>query len=766
MTAVVALVVALSTVASPPPDPGEWLANRARTYGLGVGSTPSVGQVEVMLVWLEAATRVSPTLANAHLARHDLLTLLNRGDEALEALGQYCEFNPADEARRLARVAGQFENKQTAEDRIDYCTTQLAEGTCPASVASELHHLLAQTYGGMGDLDLARQHVREALEANAFNFAARGLLLNLMGDVPSPEAYAAHLLASISASPVQWETMRSLAHLLDTLSLHEQAGTWYGYALRACERANPGRPLPASGLIDAATSARDGGKHDLALSLCQRALEVNPDSYDASLLFIDIARRAGQTELAEGQLSRMRAQLGATEERVRLLRDGLGAGRIAWFHTYVDPDAAKALQFAELAAAATPEDTTIQLTLGLALVQAQRWEEAQQKLGPLATGPSPKQFAVWGLARALLGLGQRDAALDMLRDAEQIRRSGAAYERVVELLAEFKAPPLPPVDHSKVLAGLEAFAPEVLRFPEQPGRYLSLAAEPTDPNPRYGQPWRCRFTLTNRGPFPITLGTNLLVSGQLLVSAQVHIPDFPLIEGYLPITCASRPVLQPGEHAEVEEALEVGPLVDMGLVMAQRELAVTFTVILDPVQNAEGKWVSSLGPDLVVTTRVIRHKVDYSPAGIQALTGDLRSSDPSRRISALRTAAGLLAERLLGMRTKLDYQPRRIDKTWLTNVLHAGLSDPNPVVRARAVECLTMLAWKDELAQAVAPLLSDPHWLVRLMVVDLLATRQGPVFSPVAGRLSEQDPDPLVRRLAYLHLERLQPRPTRPPGPQ
>ncbi len=95
----------------------------------------------------------------------------------------------------------------------------------------------------------------------------------------------------------------------------------------------------------------------------------------------------------------------------------------------------------------------------------------------------------------------------------------------------------------------------------------------------------------------------------------------------------------------------------------------------------------------------------------------------------------------------------------------SDLSDPDPWVRAATLDVVPLLPWKAEYAQAVAPLLGEGHWLVRLAVIELLATQQGSVFSPVAGRLAGQDPDPLIRKLALLHLQRLQAPQLPPTGP-
>lgn len=759
------LAVALGSVgatAAAPPDAGRWLVQRARGYGFTCGSSPSVGDVELMLVWMQAAARLSPNLPEACLGQHDLLLLLGRNDEAFEVLGRYCTLHPADQRMRLAFLTGSYERLQTADDRTEFCRAQLADNSLPPAIASELHRLLANTCRGVGDMDLARQHAQAACDAYPFNFEAQDLLAELSSEGTTPSQRIGRLLASISAAPARGEPMWTLAVALDSLSMHAQAGAWYLHARRAFERTNPGNPLPLALLLDAARSARDGGDLESALSLCREAMQADPDSFDAALLLIEVARQAGHEDLAEQRVASLRVRLAETEQEVRRQPDALSAARIAWFHVDADPDTAKALEFAQLAAATAGDDPQVRRIHGLALLEAERFEEARATLGSLMAGPEPDQLAAWGLARALVALNERAAALDVLRDAEQGRRSGPAYGRIVALLDELGAAPLPMPDHSRIVAQLAAFVPDVLDFPDRPGRYVKLTAELIDPRPRFGQPWRCQVTLANTATFPITIGEGQMVNGQFLASARVNAPGTEPLEGYLPIPFALVPVLNPGERLTVEETLDVGPLAEIALTMAQRDLEVEFTFILDPVADADRHWSSRLSLDSVASVRLVRPGVEYTASGFGAVMQDLGDADCALRLRGLRTVAGLLAERLLAMRQKLEYTPARIDKKGLEALLQSGLTDPEPVVRAGLLDCLALLPFKEEQASLIAPLLSDNHWLVRLVAVDFLATRQGAVFSPVAERLADGDPDALVRQLARLHLHRLEAEQRRP----
>ena len=92
----------------------------------------------------------------------------------------------------------------------------------------------------------------------------------------------------------------------------------------------------------------------------------------------------------------------------------------------------------------------------------------------------------------------------------------------------------------------------------------------------------------------------------------------------------------------------------------------------------------------------------------------------------------------------------------LKAALLGALTGSPPNMRARIVDGLSRLELDQRLAANLAPLLSDPYWLVRLLTIDLFAARQGRLFGPVLQKMSDTDPDRLVRRLAALLLARLE----------
>ena len=158
-----------------------------------------------------------------------------------------------------------------------------------------------------------------------------------------------------------------------------------------------------------------------------------------------------------------------------------------------------------------------------------------------------------------------------------------------------------------------------------------------------------------------------------------------------------------------------------------------------------------------VGVQVQRVAADASRTGIAALADILRKGAEADRIRAVRTLAGLIAERQAMRKTPPGYFLHRVDELKLRRLLLSALDDPTPVVRTVVLDSLRLVELSPRMLEEVAPVLSDANWLVRLVALDMLSESQGASFRPVLKRMSAADPDELVRRLAGLRVKQLPP---------
>ncbi|MBN1514173.1 MAG: HEAT repeat domain-containing protein, partial [Phycisphaerae bacterium] len=571
----------------------------------------------------------------------------------------------------------------------------------------------------------------------------------LEGRTEDPPARVRLLLSTIAANPARGLPVWELARYLDNLSMHEEAVGWYRWALDHFKRRHPETKPPLEVLLDLASSLCDGGRHEEAFQVCNEVMAADRGLLEAQVLMIRIARLRGLREVAEKQRDMVASQLLQSEPGFLQREDAVAAARSAWFHIEHTSDAARALRLATFASERLPDDPAVQRVLGWAKLINGDAPAAESLLAPLA-GDDP--YAAVGLARACIARDKKAEAIQALRQAESARYSGPAYDQAVELLRELGESPANRPDRSAVRRELEAFDRTVLGFYDEPGKALKLEISAEAGAVPFGDSMRCTFTLTNVGPYPVTLGSDGMVgSPQVLVSAKGTWPGAPSSDAYLTVSLMRRSVLLPGEAISVREPLALGSLNAFLESEPQREVTLEFSFVFDPVLDARNTWTSRLPGIGTEPVRITRRGVDATPPGLKSRFAELKSGTEVQRCRAVQVLAALLGERHRADAAGVDYNVRAIDAPAVRDAVFSVLGDPSPLVRAAATDALVLVPLDDTVIGAVAPRLSDGNFLVRMMAVDLLANAQGPVFAPVLDRLARDDADSLVRELCRLY---------------
>jgi len=755
MSALLPVLMAPNPAPAEPAPPGAWLLNRGRTIGLDA-QQPTVDNAEHVLVWMEAAVRVNPDLAEAYLWQYDLLNRLSRPEAAMAALASYCKLNPEDISARLDSIDWKFERCQSVEARLALCAKAMATAAGSPPLRSDLHRRMAELHMRSGDREQALTHATKALEAFTGNVAANLLLVELADERNRRASQVRMLLAVIATSPGQVEQMWELARLLDDLSLHAEAAKWYERLVALIGRRQADASVPVHLLTDLAVSHADDGRYEQALEVGERAIGIDSDSVEAGFLLVDVARRAGRVEVANHHLDVLKTRFGGVEPTSLGQKDLARACSIAWYYLRYEPDSDRALQFASRARELAPEEPDVQVAYGLAKLAAGQSDEVASILRPWA---DDNQWAAAGLGEALLAEGNTEQAIQALRAGEALRHSGRAYERITNVLAAQGHEPTPIPHHAAVIDALRSFDERVLSFVDRPADVLRLEVTVPGNEWAYGDPWVCELCLRNTGPFPIYIGQGEMVAAELLVSVRWGDEPEQQLVNYLPLSLALRPVLAPGDCITRKQTLDIGPAAKLAASEPQREFTLDFSFLFDPVIGLGSKWVSAVRDFPPSTVRVRRIAVDASRTGRPTLLSSAQQGEETERIRAVRTLAALIAEREAARKTPPTYFAHRVDEMKLRRFFLSALGDPTPVVRAAALDSARTIELGPKVLQHAAPLLSDDAWLVRLLALDLLSETQGRAFQPVLERSSVGDPDGLVRRFAALRLKQLGPPP-------
>ncbi|MFH0980385.1 MAG: HEAT repeat domain-containing protein [Planctomycetota bacterium] len=728
---------------------GQWLVDYGRTVGLRT-LEPTAADAERVLVWMEAAARVSPDLAEAYLWQYDLLNRLSRPEAALAALNSYCKLYPEDVSAQLDLIDRKFERCQTVSTRLAFCAETLEAGGLSPLVQSDLHRRRAELLMRSGDTAQAEAHATQAVAVFGGNVPAHELLVALADAAGRPARQVRMLLAALSASPGRAEEMWRLARLLDDLSLHGEAAKWYEHMLTLAERLGPGAQVPVELWIDFATCYADDGRYEQAAVMAERAVSLAPDALAARFLLVDIARKTGRTETADSHQDVLRQQFSGLEAATLGPNDLGRAYEAAWYYLRYEPTADRALRFASRARELAPDRPEVQVVYGMAKLAAGETAEVAALLEPWAqTNP----WAAAALGEAWLAQGRADEAVKVWRAGEALRYSGRAYERIVAALAAQQQEPAPMPPHAAVVEALRGFDERVLSFPFQPAEALRFEVLTPRKEWAYGDPWVCEVRLTNTAAFPISMGEQQMVAGQVLVSVRWGDQPEQQLINYLPLSLALKPVLAPKERVTLTQTLDVGPVAALAKSTPQQGLALRFSFLLDPVVDQGGGWASAFRDFPPVIVEVKRVSVDASRAGVQALVERWKDGAEPDRVKAARTLAALIAERERARKAPLDYPALHVDELKLRRLLLSALAEPVPLWRAAVLDSLRTVELNSKTLEQVAPFLSDADWLVRLTTLDVLGETQGNSFKPVLERLSTADPDDLVRRLASLRLK-------------
>jgi len=758
---------------------GKWLVDLGRDYPLSPQASVSDADAELTLAFMQAAGRVEPTLAEAWLWQHNMLWALRREAEAAEALREYVRLQPDDWSAHVTWIELRTDSLQTLEERVAFWQEKLKESDLPAEVASDLHRRLAEYYYNRGESVPAMTHVRESLAAFPENLAARRLSVELSKDRVDPAPRLALALDLVRCSPSQPVLAWDVATLLDSQSMHADAQRWYAHARAMFRQLDPDGELPADFVLQMAASQVAGGQFDSAAKLAEQVLAADRANTSARRLLACIARLQNRPAEAERQILLIRQAFETAWTKRNGSADPDLAAEMAWFYCVEDPNIPRAYELAAAAMNVLSPSDLARRAFGYACVR--KWELENAKEAGAATGPATRPTTLPGLrptlldearrvlrsvadsdpwAAVALAAAQRDSgdvesAVALLTNVAARHRSGLLFQEVSARLAELGAPVPPPASNEHLRKLLAGFDERVLSFGADAKQYVQFAISPLGAD--YGavdggNPLWCRFELANRGPFGITLGEQLMLNPSALVVLRSVGDRERGFGGMLTVALNRRQLLAPGKSIAMSQTLDIGPLRAALIGTPQVVQVVEVMAVPSPVYSAERQeWVSrplglEVGP-IRIERRAMRPD-DPGDLGLKATLDIARGASTPQRVAAMERLMMWLAEHQHLRAGRLRYPAQPVDPAVLIAAVQERFADPAWEVRAHLAESLRWVELERELAQAASGLLSDPHWLVRMLAIRMFADHHGAKFDKVAAYYAEHDPDDLVCTVA------------------
>jgi type IV pilus assembly protein PilF len=193
--------------------------------------------------------------------------------------------------------------------------------------AAKLNVQLAQEYFRKGQLDIARDRVKRALELNPASPEAHtvaALLHDQIADYPQAEI---HYRRATELTPKDGGVNNNYANFLCSRGRYEEADALFQTAL-----ADPYYRTPEVALVNAGECAFSAGQTEAAEQYLRRALDRNPDQSAALLPMAKTLFARGDAMRARAFLQRHEAQAAASAETLLLglqIEESLGDRRAA-----------------------------------------------------------------------------------------------------------------------------------------------------------------------------------------------------------------------------------------------------------------------------------------------------------------------------------------------------------------------------------------------------------------------------------------------------
>ncbi len=735
---------------------GKWLNDLGRNYPLSRQAGATLIDAEIAYLFMDAATRVQPDLAEAHRWTYDLLSALGRWDEAHDAIGRYVRLQPGDMNGWLVWLEFEVEAYQLAEDRARFYREQLRRGEMPEPVRSVLHRQLAEYHLNRNETDAARTELRDALRTDPFNLPARQLLQSLDSEGANEAIERLRrLLDILRTTPADEEAAMELGRILEQHGRPEQADRWYRH-VEALQRLMPPGEVSIPVRIARTRALIDMGRFDEAADIIQQVIAWDDSVTAAYLLMARIDRKRGNREEARSQVIRARRALDT------LLKEATGElnpdmlAEIAWFWVHQGAKPVEAERLARTLLADAPDLVLAHRTLGATLLKQESFDEARQSLEPVA------ERDAWSgllLAECLHALGRQDAARRQLLQVARQPAGGELRERAGELMQEWgiAAPGDPPLPGAEAL--LQEFPDEVLDYPHHPERYLRLSLSISNEALSTTEPWLCTFRMENIGTFPIILGPGYMVNPEVLCAIETQGDDFRTSGPTIRVTFPHQKILPPGEALQHEQTIEIGKIRQSMIGTPQVTHDVIAQAILSPMpfltQEGEEIWAPAIGG-------LASDSIEFRRRGFVARSEELRqlfvrSNDTNLndRLEATELLAMLMAESQHLAANRLNYAVPRIDMPVARDAFLARTRDADWRVRARAAEAMRWFVLDKTANQAAARLLNDPHWCVRGLIMRTLTDHHGERFRPVLANRADAETHDWPKHMARALLTRL-----------
>ncbi|RPJ39450.1 MAG: hypothetical protein EHM35_02355 [Planctomycetaceae bacterium] len=637
-------------------------------------------------------------------------------------------------------------------------------GNKNAAIDSDLAMLLGFLMGEKADLATAKFYLMQAYKSNRHNKIAFAKLAELAPDEIGPGIVLEHLRLVLRENPLDMNAAMNFAQYCDRLQLHDMAALTYQYCAELFRYLYPTEPLPPHIYLpwsicsyntvrgqpvsmQIAESVREAGRFDILLeAIAGRAAAKSGNPQEAKRIFRQAEERAQQ--LLKAGPEELQTQQGGDSAASRMVTPR----QFAWFYCFADPNAKKAMDWANRAYSVEPNVPSVGALLAYSMTMCNQMEWAR----PLVKAAEGNQITDLVQAKLLLAEGKKEEAAKTLRMAITKDASSLVAERAREMLKELQSEYRPPIDPGLLTTFLtESFGKNAIPQFLPPDKMVQVQFSIRGTEFTYGSEIEGMVAIQNQGAEPLVITEDGLFKGGVRIDAQISGDLSREIAPIILQTVRTELMVQPGRSLVIPVKLSTGELRELLQAHPQASLEIQFTLYLDPVAAENGSINSRLTDLKPVKVTVKRPRVDLTASYVRNRFHAISSGQQGQKIGTAQLFTGLLKEQNT-MAGGTLYPFRYAD--WMPGLLRSaftsdsglllGSGEEDWVVAVHAMADMLAMPLDAELTGALARNLNHPKWPVRMMAIYVLANGAGGGFQKVIDWFAQSDPSEYVRGMA------------------
>jgi len=612
------------------------------------------------------------------------------------------------------------------------------------ALGSEISTQLGLLAAERADQENAEAYLMQAYNGDPFNETAFKALLESSSQ-PMPAAlYVRHLRMMMIKNPYDIEAAFAFANETYAIGLYEIAANGFEYCWSLFKELHPGDSMPFAIYRPWALSCLNDPKK---LSECGRIAQLVRASGQFDIVIEAIAGAAAQKLGNTTATGEILAAASAKAEQLATQNAGaktIRAQDLAWFYCFGNPDAAKALEWANKANSNEPNSAAVSSIMAYALAM-----NSQNEVAATLADQYAASSQVAGIAKGIAMIASdANAGLTEIKNAIAMNAGSLEAARAKAFLEEKGSVYVPPAEIGNLAKSLQSeFGEKVVSDFTPADKLFSAKLSAIGTDFSYGSTFSVNLAVTNNSQDPMIISDDGLFKGVVRVDATVlgdlreSIPNLVLKK------------FRPSESIESNQSMFIplrlmtGQLRDVLLNHPQANLKVEFTAYLDPVVDANGAVRSGFAGMAPLKLTITQTGVNISGPYLQNRLNSLSKGQPGQKIKTAQLFTGLLTE-YYSMAGKKAYRMRDIEPELLRSALVKCLQDDNWSVRVETALGLVETPLDYQLQEALSLNLADSYWPVRMTALWLLGRSSDESFTKVLDWTAANDTSSHVVEMA------------------